>query len=64
MEHSRIIFVSHRENPLFERNQTQSIEKTWSQGPGIQGLEAGFTGTGVGKGRISGGGDSAYVCIT
>ena len=65
MQHSHIIFLSHRENPLFERNQTQSIEeKTWSQGLGIKGLEAGFAGAGVAKAQISGGGDSAFICIT
>ena len=53
IQHSHIIFLSHRENPLFERNQTESVEKTWSQGPGIKGLEAGFAGAGVAKAWIS-----------
>ena len=38
-------------NPLFKRNQTQSLEgeEIQSQGPENKGLEAGFVGTGVGK---------------
>ena len=51
---------------LLKRNQTQSVEeeKTWSQGPGNKGLEAGFPGAGAGKGENLGGGDSAFICIT
>ena len=51
---------------LFKRNQTQSVEeeKTWSQGPGNNGLEAGFTGAGMGGGVNLGGGASAFICIT
>ena len=51
---------------LFKRNQTQSVEeeKTWSQGPGNKGLEAGFPGAGAGKGADLGGGDSMNICIT
>ena len=42
-------------NPLFKRNQTQSLEeeKTWSQGPENKGLEDGFMGPGAGKAWIS-----------
>ena len=51
MQHSYIIFLSCQQHPLFDTNQTQNIEeKTWSQGPGNKGLEAGFTGAGAGKG--------------
>ena len=51
---------------LLRRNQIQSVEeeKTWSQGPGNEGLEAGFLGAGVGKGANLEGGDSANICIT
>ena len=51
---------------LFKRNQTQSVEeeKTWNQGPGNKGLEAGFPGTGAEKGANLRGGDSANICIT
>ena len=50
---------------LFKRNQTQIVqEKTWSQGPGNKGREAGFAGTGAGTGVNLGGGDSAFICIT
>ena len=51
---------------LLKRNQTQSVEeeKTWSQGPGNKGLEAGFLGAGEGKGANLRGGDSMNICIS
>ena len=57
MQRSYISFLSRQQKPLFERNQTQSIEEnTWSQGPGNNRLEASFAGPGPGKGRILGAG--------
>ena len=61
MQHSYIIFLSCQQHPLFDTNQTQNIEeKTWSQGPGNKGLEAGFTGAG-GKAQISAAGISVHL---
>ena len=64
LEWGAISFSDHYLKPstkyLLRRNQTQSVEeKTWSQGPGNKGPEAG-----AGKGVNLGGGDSAFVCIT
>ena len=57
MQRSCISFLNRQQKPLFERNQTQSVEeKTWSQGPWNNGLEASFEGAGPGKGRILGAG--------
>ena len=61
MQRSCIIFLSCQQHPLFDTNQTQNVEeKTWSQGPGNKGLEAGFTGAG-GKAQISAAGISAHL---
>ena len=59
MQHSHIIFLSRQENPSFESNKTQSIEKTWSQGLGSRLQE--IWGRKVDN---LGGGDSAFICIT
>ena len=49
--HKTILRFSLVMNPLFKRNQTQSLEEEniRSQGPKNKGLEAGFVGTGAGK---------------
>ena len=40
MQHSYIIFFSRQENPLFERNQTQSIEEKTRRKHAVRGLGA------------------------
>ena len=59
MQHSHIIFLSHQENPSFESNKMQSIEKTWSQGLGSRLRQ-------IWGGKVAnlGGGTSAFICIT
>ena len=59
MQHSHIIFLSRQENPSFESNKTQSVEKTWSQG-----LRSRLREIWGGKAANLGGGDSAFICIT
>ena len=61
MQRSYIIFLSCQQHPLFDTKQTQNVEeKTWSQGPGNKGLEAGFAGAG-GKAQISEAGISVHL---
>ena len=65
MQRPYSIILSHREKPYSkEIRPSVEEEKTWSQGPGNKGREAGFAGTGAGTGVNLGGGDSAFICIT
>ena len=66
MQHPYNHYLKPSRKALFKRNQPQSVEeeKTWSQGPGNKGLEAGFRGAGMGRGVNLGGGASAFICIT
>ena len=55
MQHPYNHYLKPSRKALFKRNQPQSVEeeKTWSQGPGNKGPEAGFQGSWGGERRES-----------